>query len=141
MKPYLSYQIGLIKFATPIEEIKEVARAKNISVEDKLPRNIAGFFELRGKKICIFDLASFLDIKADEGFEIIITEAKQHYVGFKVEKILGIVSADEVVPYPEVVQAKDYLMGIITYDKELLQVISFYKILSGPRLKAIQKYL
>lgn len=141
MKSYLSYQIGLIKFATPVEEIKEVTRAKNVLIEDKMPRNIIGFFELRGKKICIFNLASFLNLKAVKGFDIIIIELKQHYIGFEVEKIFGIVNADEVMPYPEIVQAKDYLMGVIPHDKELIQVISFYKILSGQRLKTIQKYL
>lgn len=141
MNSYLYYQISSIKLATSIEEIKEVARTKNLITKDKLPRNIVGFFELRGKRICIFDLPAFLDIKPDSDFEIILITTNEHYVGFKVGKISGIISTDDIKPYPEIVGKKEYLKGVILHNKEILQVLSLAKILSGPRLKAIQKYL
>lgn len=141
MNFYLYYQISSVKFATPIEEIKEVARTKNLITEEKLPKNIAGLFELRGKRICIFDLPAFLEIHPDSDFEIIIVTTNEHYVGFKVGKIFGIVSASDIKPYPEIAGKKEYLKGVILHNKELLQVLSLTKILSGPRLKAIQKYL
>lgn len=141
MNYFLYYQIGSIKFATAIEEIKEIARAKDFIAQEKLPKNITGFFNLRGKRICIFDLPAFLEIEADKDFEIIVVAINQNNIGFKVEKIFGIVSAEQIIPYPNIVQTKDYLKGVIKQDKDILQILSFKRILSGQRLKAIQKYL
>ncbi|MEO0095585.1 MAG: chemotaxis protein CheW [candidate division WOR-3 bacterium] len=141
MNHYLYYQIGKIKMATSVSEIKEVVRSKNLSTNTRLPKNVAGFFELRGRRICLFDLPSFLDIETSGNYEIIVAEINKFSIGFKVEKVYGIVSTEELLPYPELVTKKDYLIGVIKKKDEILQVLSFVKILSGPRLKAIQKYL
>ncbi|MEO0185054.1 MAG: chemotaxis protein CheW [candidate division WOR-3 bacterium] len=141
MNYFLYYQIGKIKFATGIEEIKEIVRVRNLIKDTGLPKNIAGFIDLRGSRICIFDLPAFLEIQINSNFEIIITELNQKYVGFKVQKIFGIVNAEQVIPYPHIVKAKDYLKGVVKQDNEILQILSFHTILSGPRLKAIQKFL
>ncbi|MGB9721592.1 MAG: chemotaxis protein CheW [bacterium] len=141
MNYFLYYQIGKIRFATGIEEIKEIARVKHLITDNELPKNIAGFIDLRGSRICIFDLPSFLDIQVNGNFEIIITQKDEKYIGFKVEKISGIVNADKIFPYPHIVKTKEYLKGIVKHDKEILQILSFQKILSGTRLKAIQKFL
>ncbi len=127
--------------ATSVSEIKEVVRSKNLSTNTRLPKNVAGFFELRGRRICLFDLPSFLDIETSGNYEIIVAEINKFSIGFKVEKVYGIVSTEELLPYPELVTKKDYLIGVIKKKDEILQVLSFVKILSGPRLKAIQKYL
>lgn len=141
MNYYLYYQIGKIKMATDISEIKEIIRPKKIVFEEKLPKNLAGFCELRGKRLCIFDLPVFLSIEQENYFEVIITEIDKILVGFKVGKVYGIVATDEITPYPKITETKDYLMGIIKKEEEIIQVLSFKKILSGTRLKAIQKYL
>ncbi len=141
MNYFLCYQIGRAKFATAIEEVKEIARTKNLITARELPKNITGFFDLRGRRICVFNLPLFLEIETDNDFEIILSEMHHEIFGFKVEKILNIVSTEAIFPYPEFAQARDYLKGIIKQDGQILQVISFFKILSGARLKAIQKYL
>ncbi len=141
MKYYLYYQIGKIKIATEIAEIKEIIRPKNINFEEKLPKNIFGFCEFRGKRLYIFDLASFLDVQPGKDFEVIISEINKTMIGFKVEKVYGIVSADEIHPYPEITGAKDFLIGIIIKEEEIIQLLSLTRIMSGARLKAIQKYL
>uniref|UniRef100_A0A7V0Z6Y6 CheW-like domain-containing protein n=1 Tax=candidate division WOR-3 bacterium TaxID=2052148 RepID=A0A7V0Z6Y6_UNCW3 len=127
--------------ATDINEIKEIIRPKNIVFEGKIPKNLAGFCEFRGKRLWVFDLAVFLGIEQGKDFEIIIAEINETLIGFKVGKVYGIVSTDEIFPYPGIVETKDYLMGIIKSDQEIIQVLSFVKIISGARLKAIQKYL
>lgn len=141
MNYYLYYQIGKIKMATDISEVKEILRPKKINFEEKLPKNLAGFCEFRGKRLYIFDLPIFLDIEQGKEFEVIISEINNALIGFKVEKVYGIVTTDEIFPYPEITQAKDYLIGIIKKDEEIIQLLSFSKIISGSRLKAIQKYL
>ncbi len=141
MNYFLKYTIGSIKFATPIEEIKEVTRPKEIVKSEELPKNIAGFFNLRGKKVLLYDLPHFLEIKSEDKFEVIIIEIGQNYIGFKVNNILGIISASELSQFPEIVKAKNYLIGVIKQDKELLQIISLTRLLSGSRYNAIKKYL
>ncbi len=139
MNYFVSYQIGSIRFASPIKEIGEIVRIKQINTVGKLPKYIAGFFELRGKKIWLFDLPVFLNVETHQNFEIILTEMTNINIGLKVEKVLGIVNADKIFPYPDIVHQKDFLTGVIKNGKDILQVISFFRLLSGQRLKAIQK--
>ncbi len=127
--------------ATAISEVKEIIRPKNLNFEEKLPKNLAGFCEFRGKKLWVFDLPLFLQIEHGKEFEVIIAEINKALIGFKVDKVYGIVSADEIFPYPEITQAGNYLIGIIKKDEEIIQLLSFSKIMSGARLKAIHKYL
>uniref|UniRef100_A0A7C4TAU7 CheW-like domain-containing protein n=1 Tax=candidate division WOR-3 bacterium TaxID=2052148 RepID=A0A7C4TAU7_UNCW3 len=141
MTYFLKFTIGKIKFATSIEEIKEITRPKEILQAKDLPPNFAGFFELRGEKIVLFDLPSFLGINSDESFEVIVSEIQKRPIGFKVNKVLGIVACSEIFPLPEIVRAKGYLKGIIKQNNELLQVISLSKLISGSRLNSLKKFI
>ncbi len=141
MNYYIHYRIGTIKFASPIDEVKEITRTKKLTTAESLPKNIVGFFELRGKRICLFNLPSFLGIETGAEFEVILTETNDTSVGFRVEKVYGIVYAEKTIPYPHIVPKKDFLTGVIKHESEILQVLSFTRILSGTRLKAIQKIL
>lgn len=141
MNYYLKYTVGNIKFATGIEEIKEIVRPDEVTKEKNLSRNLVGYFNLREKKVLLYDLPNFLGVNADKKFEVIIAEISQRYIGFKVNKVFGIISVLDLIPFPELVKPKDYLKGVIKHDDELLQVLSFFKLLSGTRLAAIKKYL
>lgn len=142
MDYYLQYTIGNIKFATPIEELKEIVRPKEIRKAENLGKNLVGFFYLREKKVLLYDLSNFLAIEDKVNkFEVIIVEIAPGYIGFKVSKVLGIIAAKDLIPFPELVRSKDYFKGVIKDDGSFLQVLSFSKLLSGPRLGAIKKYL
>jgi len=137
---YLKYAVGGINFATPIEEIREIARPDEI-IEKKMAKNIDGFFNLREKKALIYDLAKFLEIETTDKFEVIVAEIDGKYIGFRVTKVFGIIEAEDLKPFPEIVKAKSYFKGVIKERDTLVQVLSFEKLLSGNRLKAIKKYL
>jgi len=141
MNYYLKYKIGIINFAAPIEEVREIVRPKEIQKEEKLTKNIVGFFTLRGKRVVLFDLPKFLDINTEDSFEVIISEIEEKYIGFKVDKVFGILGVEELIPFPEIVEPKDYFRGVIKENKSFLQVLSFTKLLSGARLSTIKKYL
>lgn len=141
MNYFLKYRIGNIHFATSIDEIKEIARPKEILTNSNLPKNISGFFILRGERVLLFDLPNFLGIESGDRYEVLIAEILKKFVGFKVNEVLGIVTTEKIIPFPEIVQPKEYLKGIIKQDKEFLQIISLTKIISGARLGAIKKYL
>ncbi|MEO0142890.1 MAG: chemotaxis protein CheW [candidate division WOR-3 bacterium] len=141
MNYFLEYLIGGIKFVTQIEEIKEITRPKDIIKSADMPRNITGFFELRGEKLPLFDLPGFLGLESKDKFEVIVSEISQVNIGFKVNKVNGIVISESIIPFPEIVRAKDYLKGVIKRDNELLQIISLNKLISKARLNSLKNLL
>ncbi len=138
---YLKYSIGKVIFATPIEDVKEIARPKQITKKSSLPRNLIGYFRLRKQRVLLYDLVSFLKLNNDSRFEVIVTAIGGKLIGFRVNRVLGIVASSELRPFPELVKPKNFLKGVIKDGKTLIQVLSFEKFLSGSRLKTIKKYL
>ena len=138
---YLKYFIGKVVFATPIEEVKEIARPKEIIEKAGLAKNLAGYFRLRKQRILLFDLPGFLKLNSRKEFEVIVSAIDGRPIGFKVNKVLGIVVSDKLSPFPELVKPKKFLKGVIKDGKEFIQVLSFENLLSGSRLKTIKKYL
>lgn len=134
MNYYLKYAISNVHFATPIEEVKEVARPKRVS-KRAAKKHFLGFIDVRKKKVPLYDLPKLLDIEAEGKFEAIISEIDEKYIGFKVNKVFGIIAAINLYPFPELVKPKRYFQGIIKEDDTVIQVLSFKKIFSGFKLK------
>ncbi|UCG93375.1 MAG: chemotaxis protein CheW [candidate division WOR-3 bacterium] len=134
MNYYLKYTISNIHFATPIEEVKEVARPKRVS-KRKIGKHVVGIIDLRKKKVPLYDLPKLLDLEAEEKFEAIISEIDKKFFGFKVNKVLGIITAINMFPFPELVKPKRYFQGIIKEDDTVIQVLSLKKIVAGFKLK------
>ncbi len=146
MNYYLKFAISDISFAAPIEEIKEIARPKSILKQEKKERgakNLIGFFHLRKEKLALYDLPNFLEIKQKNNseFEVIISEIHNSRVGFKVDKVFGIITADDLVSFPEIARPRDYFKGVIKEGESVVQVLSFTKLMSGSRFKSLKKYL
>ncbi len=141
MNYYLKFEISDIGFAIPIYEVKEIARPKTILPRNKIAKQLVGFFKLRNKRIPIYNLPKFLKIISDDKFEVIISEINRKQIGFKVDRVFGIIAIEELVPFPEFVKPKDYFKGIIREGDSLIQVLSFRKLISGQRLRMIKKYL
>jgi chemotaxis signal transduction protein len=112
-----------------------------VTTDQELGKNLPGYFDLRGQKIVLYDLAGFLGISMAEGFEVIISEIMTKNIGFLVTKVSGIISAEDIKPFPEIVKAKDYFRGVVKDEDDLLQVLSFARLLSGSRLNAVKKLL
>jgi len=138
---YLKFNINDIIFAVPINEISEVARPKKIIKKGKLARHFTGFIDLRKKNIPVFDLHDFFGLKESEKFEIIISQISKTNIAIKVDEVSGIITAEKIHNYPGFVKPESYLKGIITQNKDVIQVLSLMKLISGQRLKAIKKYL
>lgn len=131
MEYYLKFTVGEISFAAPIEEVTEIVRPRDVEAPVKPVKNLMGHFNLRGDRVPIFDLPVFLDILQAGPFEIIVSRIDRIPVGFKVNRVSGIVSVDSRLPFPEIVKAKDFMPGVIPDQDSFLQVLSFCKILSG----------
>ncbi len=141
MNYYLKFVIGTVWFAVPIEEVKEIARPKTVLKQENVTKSLFGFFKLRKRRLPLYDLPKFFKIEADAKFEVIISEVNRKQIGFKVNKVLGIIAIKELVSFPQLVKPKDYFRGVIKEGDSIIQVLSFIKLISGVRLRTIKKYL
>jgi chemotaxis signal transduction protein len=140
MNYYLKFIINNINFAAPINEVKEVARPRSIMRPATKGKNLVGLFELRREKLPLYDLPRFLDLQSQDPFEVIISVVQRKLIGFKVDEVYGIVTSQELTPFPELAYSKKYFEGVIKEGNSFIQVLSFKKIVSGPRLRSIVKY-
>jgi chemotaxis signal transduction protein len=138
MKYYLKYTISGVQLATPIEEVKEVARPKTV-MRGKRSKHLIGFINVRKKKIPFYDLPTLLGIEAGDTFEAIVSHMNKAVIGFKVNKVIGIITAEDLFPFPELVHAKNYFSGIIREDDSVIQVLSLKKLVSRFRLSSRKK--
>lgn len=141
MNYYLKFEIGNTALAAPIQEVKEIARPKTILRQKRISKNVAGFFKLRGRTVPLFDLPHLLNSGTTESFEVIVAEIDKTLVGFKVDLVSGILSADELMSVPTLAQAKHFVEGIIQEGENIVQVLSLKKLMSGARLRSIKKYI
>jgi len=140
VKYYLKFLINNITFAAAIDEVKEVARPRSIMRPAKKGKNLVGLFELRREKLPLYDLPGFLDLQAHDQFEVIISPVQKRLVGFKVDEVYGIVTSQELTPFPELAYPKKYFLGVIKEGNGFIQVLSLKKIVSGPRWRSVTKY-
>lgn len=141
MNHYVKFVIGNVAFAVPIEEVKEIARPKSVQQKERITKNICGFFVFRKRMLVLYDLPGFLKIKSKEQFEVVISMVNRKLVGFKVDKVCGVIYAEILSPFPELVMARNYMRGVIKEDENLVQVLSLRRILTGKRLATIENYL
>jgi len=141
MEYYLKFAVGEIVFATPITEVTEIVRPRGVLILEKPQKHFLGIFELRGEKVPLFDLPEYLEINSPEAFEVIVSRVEDRPVGFKVARVFGIISAEDLLPFPDIVKAKDFLLGVVPDQDTFLQVVSFAKLISGPRRTALKKIL
>jgi len=138
---YVKFVIDNVAFAVPIEEVKEIARPKAVQKKEKISKNIYGFFVFRKRMIVLYDLPEFLKMESKSRFEVVISEVNKRHIGFKVDKVCGVIAAETLSPFPELVMAKNYLRGVIKEDERLIQVLSLKRLLSATRVMNVEKYL
>lgn len=141
MNYFLRFVLDKIHFAVPIEEVREIARPKSIRKQNGISKNILGIFELRSEKVPLFNLPAFLDAPTKEKFEVIISEYNETPVGFIVDKVLGVVSTEELLDYPAICTIDNFFSGVIIHSDSLIQVLSLTKIMSPQRMKSLKKVL
>ena len=142
MRYYLSFMIEDVSFAVPIGEVQEIARPKSMLIRKKnAVKNMLGHFKLRGVRIPLFDLSSHFSLNSHDDHEVIIIKHQDVLIGVRVDEVLGIVATRDVIPYPDLIPKRTFLIGILPSEKPLLQVISLRKIFTKQRIKSIKGYL
>ncbi len=141
MNYYLKFAIGNVLFAVPIDEVKEIARPKSVEKNEKMLKDIFGSFVSRKRKIILYDLPQFLKIEPINKFEVIVSEMNERQLGFKVDKVFGVIAVEKLEPIPDLAKPKNYLRGVIREGEDLVQVLSLTRLLSGIRFTNLKKYL
>jgi len=142
MQYYLSFLINGISLGVPIKEVQEIARPKSMLIKKKTGiKNLLGYFKLRGGQIPLYDLPRHLALEGSKRPEVIIINHGGITIGVLVDKVLGIVSSRDIVPYPDIIPQYSYLVGIVAHTEPLLQVVSLVKIFTSQRIKKIQHYM
>jgi len=139
MDYYLKFAVGDIAFAAPITEVTEIVRPREVVAPEKSLKNVLGAFDLRGEKVPLYNLPEFLKIAFSGSFEVIVSRIEDRPIGFKVLHVFGIIAAEELLPFPDIVKAKDFLLGVVPDQDSFLQVISFFKLISGSRRVIVKK--
>jgi chemotaxis signal transduction protein len=140
MEYYLKFAVGEITFASPITEVTEIVRPREVLAMEKPLKNFLGVFDLRGERVPLYNLPEFLEIASTGTFEVIVSRIEDRPVGFKVARVFGIIAAEDLLPFPDIVKAKDFLLGVVPDQDSFLQVVSFSKLISGPRRTAFKKF-
>jgi chemotaxis signal transduction protein len=141
MNYFVKFEINNVALAAPIQEVKEIARPKVVLTRGKNARNLAGFFKLRGKNVPLFDLPRLFDSRGSGRFEVIVSDINKVLIGFKVDSVSGVLAADAVNPVPALASTARFMQGIIQEGEHIVQVLSLKKLMSGPRLRSVKKYV
>lgn len=140
MNYFVKFVIGNVALAAPLQEVNEIVRPKTVTKKERASRNLAGFFKLRGKNVPLYDLPRLFNNTGSERFEVIVSEVNKLLIGFKVDTVSGILTAEAVNPVPALASTARFMQGIIQEGENIVQVLSLKKLISGSRLRSIKKY-
>ncbi len=141
MSYFVKFTVGSMTLATPLQEVKEIARPTTVMKKERASRNLAGCFKLRGKSVPLFDLPRLFESSTTERFEVIVSEISTVLIGFKVDTVSGVLSAEVVKPVPALASTARFMQGVIQEGENIVQVLSLKKLVSGPRLRSIKRYM
>jgi two-component system chemotaxis response regulator CheV len=122
-------------FGINVAKVREIIKVPPITKIPDTHQNIMGIFKLRNKTIPLIDLGRCLNEKVDIPLEkcfVIVTEFNKNNFGFLIHHIENIhrMSWERILPPVgnEVGFQTDYVTGIIPFDKKILMMIDFEKI-------------
>ena len=142
MRSFISFTVGDIEMAIPIEKVKEVIEVTSLVPMPNAPKHIEGVYNLRNSVIAVSSLPKRLGIKgAEESNKVVVLEGKP--VGFKVSKLKGILRVEEDMVEPadriESVEEK-VLEGIIkTKEGGVIFVLDPDKVLKEEDIKFLKE--
>lgn len=125
-------------FGTKITDIKSIEKVTNITRVPGIPDYIVGVINLRGIITPVIDLKKRFNMGESEFTEqtrIIVIDTGSFVIGLIVDNCNEVadLSIERIEPAPEVVgeddHVMDYLSGVITYEKRLINLINIEKTL------------
>src|SRR5687768_14804299 len=63
---YLGFYLGAEVYGVPLEQLREVARVRNLRRVPGAPAGVAGLVNLRGEILCALDVRAILGLRSEE---------------------------------------------------------------------------
>ena len=121
-----------------ILKAQEVIRIVDVTRVHHAPDYIVGIINLRGKIVTIIDLAKKLNLTKltiTPISRIIIVQWKNEYIGFLVDKVSDVISAqkEKLIPPPSNINGTQgkYFEGVYQEDKQLIAILDVDQVLSN----------
>ncbi len=139
---YLTFHLGLSRYAVPIRDVREVVRLPPITVVPQMPAHVRGVMNLRGAVIAVLDLRAKFQMAeieyADRACVIVFDASRSEGAAACVGAIVD--GVDDVLPlsaaqlaaapdFAGAVQA-DYLLGVATTLEGVWVVLNMPNILA-----------
>ena len=142
----VTFTAGTEEFGVPILAVREIVRMMEITIVPNSPPDVEGIVNLRGKVIPVVDLRRRFRMenadKADEQ-RIIVLELGEHTVGFTVDTVGQVLSADsDQIEHPPTVSSGNsaaFIDGIVKLDDRLVILLDPNKLISGEVLDQLDE--
>lgn len=139
---FISFTLDKTLFALPLASALEIGHRPEITRLPNLPNWVLGISNIRGEIISLVNLKAFLGIphsgaKGDNRFIIIHNQDMK--VGLIVEKIMGMLSLDQIdshimdSPYREG-EIANFISSVALSEDNLLNILDIDKLLSSRRM-------
>lgn len=135
---FVSFRVGDERYLIEILRVKEVVRARKITVIPNAPPEIAGVIDLRGAYVPILDMRARTGLAAEEPTplaRIIVSVVRGRVAGLLVDELLPVmrVSPSEMKPPPHMTKdlGYDFLTAMCTRAGEVYMLINSDRLLDS----------
>ena len=128
---FIIFRLGSEYFATETEKIQNISDIMQITKVPTAPSYIIGLIYLRGSIKPLVDIGMLLNIKnQSENQNIIILKLDEEEVGIAVDEVIEVADIDLNMLQNTSIDSKEYIKGVIEFNKYLLTVIDINKIVN-----------
>lgn len=128
---FIIFRLGSEYFATETEKIQNISDIMQITKVPTAPSYIKGLINLRGSIKPLVDIGMLLNIKnQSENQNIIILKLDEEEVGIAVDEVIEVADIDLNMLQNTSIGSKEYIKGVIEFNKYLLTVIDINKIVN-----------
>ena len=128
---FIIFRLGSEYFATETEKIQNISDIMQITKVPTAPSYIKGLINLRGSIKPLVDIGMLLNIKnQSENQNIIILKLDEEEVGIAVDEVIEVADIDLNMLQNTSIDSKEYIKGVIEFNKYLLTVIDINKIVN-----------
>lgn len=121
---HMTFSLSERNYAILADEIVEIVQLPSLSYLEKMPENIVGLMNLRGKIISVIDIRKFLGIEIEKYTaenQILIVNLNDTLVGVIVDSVNDVIPFDEntleKLPYKT---SHDYIKGVYNHENTLI---------------------
>ena len=128
---FIIFRLGSEYFATETEKIQNISDIMQITKVPTAPSYIKVLINLRGSIKPLVDIGMLLNIKnQSENQNIIILKLDEEEVGIAVDEVVEVADIDLNMLQNTSIDSKEYIKGVIEFNKYLLTVIDINKIVN-----------